>query len=96
MYLFSLNILHSINILITGLYGVLFANDEEAAFSNFLLWKSTGFIIAFILQTQVCIESKLYVLLGVLIAGMTGYFLIEISECRKKKIQCEASELLIK
>ena len=68
-----------------ALYGVLFANDEEAAFSNYRLWESTGFIIAFILQTQVCILTKLYVLLAVIIAGMCGYFIIEFNECGKKK-----------
>ena len=68
-----------------ALYGVLFANDEEAAFSNYRLWESTGFIIAFILQTQVCINVKLYVLLAVIIAGMLGYFIIEFNERKKKK-----------
>ena len=40
-------------IFFAALYGVLFENDEEAAFSNYRLWESAGFIIAFILQTQV-------------------------------------------
>ena len=35
---------------INALYGVLFANEEEAAFSNYRLWESLGFIIAFITQ----------------------------------------------
>ena len=65
---------------------MLFANDEEAAFSNYRLWESAGFILAFILQTQVCILSKLYVLIGVITAGMIGYFLIEISQRRTKKL----------
>merc|ERR1719192_2973123 len=62
---------------INALYGVLFANDEEAAFSNYRLWESAGFILAFILQTQVCIDVKLYVLLAVISAGMIGYAIIE-------------------
>jgi hypothetical protein len=64
----------------------LFANDEEAAYSNYRLWESAGFILAFILQTQVCIDVKLYVLLAVITAGMIGYFLIEINERKTKKI----------
>ena len=75
--------LHCFSLL--ALYGVLFANDEEAAFSNYRLWESAGYILAFILQTQVCIEAKLYVLLGIIILGMIGYFLIEISERSKKQ-----------
>ncbi len=35
---------------INSLYGVLFADCEEAAFSNYRLWESVGFIFQFILQ----------------------------------------------
>lgn len=70
---------------INALYGVLFANDEEAAFSNYRLWESVGFIIAYTLQNTICIEVKLYILLAIIITGMIGYFLIEIME-RKKNI----------
>ena len=68
-----------------ALYGVLFENDEEAAFSNYRLWESMGFIIAFVLQTQVCIEAKLYVLLAGITSGMIGYFAIEINQRRRKR-----------
>ena len=46
-------------IFFAALYGVLFENDEEAAFSNYRLWESAGFIIAFILQTQVS-DTKIF------------------------------------
>ncbi len=42
---------------IPALYGVLFESDEEAAFSNYRLWESLGFIFAYILQTQVTKDS---------------------------------------
>ena len=83
--MFPTKLVHSIYILITGLYGVLFENDEEAAFSNYVLWESVGFILVFILQTQVCIEVKLYIVSGVIVAAMAGYFLLEITEMRKKR-----------
>jgi hypothetical protein len=35
---------------ITSLYGVLFAKNEEAAFSNYKLWESTGYLFSFISQ----------------------------------------------
>ena len=35
---------------INALYGILFPSKEEAAFSNYRLWESIGFIIAFITQ----------------------------------------------
>ena len=68
-----------------ALYGVLFENDEEAAFSNYRLWESLGFILAFILQNIVCIYTKLWFVLIVLGVGMTGYLIIEANEWAKNK-----------
>ena len=31
----------------SALYGVLFPNKAEAAFSNYRLWESVGFVVAF-------------------------------------------------
>ena len=69
----------------TALYGVLFENDEEAAFSNYRLWESMGFIFSFILQNHVCIYIKLWLVLAVLFCGMIGYLMIEANEWAKKK-----------
>merc|ERR1719220_1282134 len=45
---------------IHALYGCLFANDEEAAFSNYRLWESMGFLFAFITNaTGVCVFPKI-------------------------------------
>ena len=66
----------------SSLYGLLFASNKEAAFSSYALWESIGYLAAFILQTQLCIESKLYILLTVLMSGMLGYFCIEVNERR--------------
>ena len=68
-----------------ALYGVLFESDEEAAFSNYRLWESLGFIFAYILQTQVCIYSKLWVIIAVLGTGIGGYMIIEVQEFLRKK-----------
>ena len=35
---------------INALYGVVFANSEEAAFSNYRLWESMGFLFSFLTQ----------------------------------------------
>ena len=68
-----------------SLYGVLFENNKEAAFSNYRLWESIGYLTAFILQTQLCIEIKLYLLLVMIGLGLMGYVCVEISERRIKK-----------
>lgn len=75
---------------INALYGVLFESDEEAAFSNYRLWESLGFIFAYILQTQVCIHAKTVVLIIVLLMGMGGYFTVEFMEFKKKKNNAQA------
>ena len=38
-----------------------------------------GFIIAYILQTQVCIHVKLWFLVFMLLLGILGYLLVEYS-----------------
>ena len=68
-------------------YGVLFADNKEAAFSSYRLMESIGYLIAFVLQTQLCIESKLNILLIVLSVGLIGYFCIELNERKRKKIE---------
>jgi len=66
---------------INALYGVLFASDEEAAFSNYRLWESMGFLVAFITQASgVCILPKLILTLCVLFVAMVGYLILEVME----------------
>ena len=72
-------------LIFSALYGVLFESDEEAAFSNYRLWESLGFIFAYVLQTQVCVFSKLWAVLIVLGCGMVGYLYIELQEWRKSR-----------
>ena len=68
-------------------YGVLFSENKEAAFSSYRLMESIGYLTAFVLQTQLCIEAKLYILLIVLSVGLLGYFCIELNERKLKKIE---------
>jgi len=72
-------------LLITAFYGVIFPAEEEAAFSNYRLWESVGFIIAYAYSTFICVDAKLYVLIGVLATGMAGYLIIELREHRQSK-----------
>jgi len=69
---------------INALYGVLFANDEEAAFSNYRLWESLGFLLAFITQALgVCVFPKLILAIVFLVVGMSGYAILEFSLKKK-------------
>lgn len=66
-----------------GLYGVLFRRNKEAAFSNFRLWESAGFVVAYAYSTHLCARMKLYVMMVVLLVGVVGYVIVEILHKRK-------------
>lgn len=70
--------------LIKAFYGVLFPQDEEPSFSNYRLWESLGFIMAYVFSNVLCVNVKLYILLGVISAGMMGYFIVEFLERKRK------------
>lgn len=65
---------------INALYGVIFPGKSEAAFSNYRLWESVGFIIAYACSTILCIHSKVIILLVFLVLGISGYYVIEVIE----------------
>ena len=73
----------------SALYGFLFTSNSEAAFANYRLWESLGFIIAFACQNFLCTNIKIYIALGFLVVGMWEYLQVEItfrqSESDKQK-----------
>ncbi|XP_047114462.1 UNC93-like protein [Schistocerca piceifrons] len=72
---------------VNGIYGTLFRRNKEAAFSNYRLWESAGFVVAYAYSTQLCARMKLYVMLAVLLVGVAGYVVVEILHKRKVKRQ---------
>lgn len=70
---------------INGLYGLLFRRNKEAAFSNYRLWESAGFVIAYAYATTLCARMKLYILICVLLLGVFGYIIVEIRYRRKQR-----------
>ncbi|GCC30293.1 hypothetical protein chiPu_0008741 [Chiloscyllium punctatum] len=63
-----------------ALYGVLFLSDKEAAFANYRLWESVGFVTAFAYANFLCIKVKLIILVIVLLLGMIMYGIVEYIE----------------
>ncbi|XP_061099894.1 protein unc-93 homolog A-like [Conger conger] len=63
-----------------ALYGVLFSQQKEAAFANYRMWESVGFVIAFAYSNFICLNTKLYVLIAVLILSMVLYGWVEWEE----------------
>lgn len=65
---------------ISALYGTLFPHHKEAAFANYRMWESLGFVIAFAYSTFICLSTKLYILIAVLLLAMLTYFWVEYNE----------------
>ncbi|XP_072512592.1 protein unc-93 homolog A [Salminus brasiliensis] len=63
-----------------ALYGTLFAHHKEAAFANYRMWESLGFVIAFAYSTFICLSTKLYILMAVLALTMVTYLWVEYNE----------------
>ena len=61
----------------SALYGVLFTENNEAAFSNYRLWESTGFALFYILIPRIRTRITLIILLIFLSVGISGYALVE-------------------
>ncbi|KAK2575984.1 hypothetical protein KPH14_007345 [Odynerus spinipes] len=62
---------------VNSLCGLLFPGREEAAYSNFRLWESTGSVITYIYSPYLCTYTKIYILMAILCVGMIGYAFIE-------------------
>ncbi|XP_050351198.1 UNC93-like protein isoform X2 [Nymphalis io] len=70
---------------VNALSGILFPGNEEAAYSNFRLWEATGSVLSYASAPYLCVRTRLYVLVGLLILGFSGYTTIELMEYRVKR-----------
>ncbi|XP_036406170.1 protein unc-93 homolog A [Megalops cyprinoides] len=75
-----------------ALYGVLFPNQKEAAFANYRMWESVGFVIAFAYSNFICLDTKLYILIAVLILSMVLYAWVEFEEHKNPTPGVEAKK----
>ena len=72
--------------MLPALYGVIFTQDLEAAFSNWYMWGSLGVITVFAYSSEICTSVQLYVAIGVMCVGMVGYFMVEFLHHKQIKI----------
>ncbi|XP_046559343.1 protein unc-93 homolog A-like [Haliotis rubra] len=59
------------------LFGVLFSHKQEAGFSSYRMFHATGCAIAFGYNYFLCVETKVYILAGVLALSLALYTIIE-------------------
>ena len=71
-------------IIVSATYGILFT-EHESAFSNYRLWESLGFVIAYVYTPRIRIRYAHIILLCVLTVCMICYGVIEFMEYRRKK-----------
>ncbi|XP_018566414.1 UNC93-like protein isoform X2 [Anoplophora glabripennis] len=69
---------------INSLSGILFPGKEEASYSNFRLWESTGSVITYVYSPYLCTNVKIYLLLGLLIIGALGYTGVEFKQYKSR------------
>ncbi|XP_038050547.1 protein unc-93 homolog A-like [Patiria miniata] len=74
---------------INALYGVLFPDKPEAAFSNYRLWESLGFTVSFAYSNFLCVWIKLAVLAGVLVFGIGFYYIVEMKACMRRQREAD-------
>ncbi|CAF1423537.1 unnamed protein product [Adineta steineri] len=76
----------------SALYGVIFTENNEAAFSNFRLWESAGFALFYIIMPRIRTRTTLIILLVFLTLGMTGYAIVECRSRRSEEKEKEKKE----
>ncbi|XP_056283607.1 protein unc-93 homolog A isoform X3 [Pseudoliparis swirei] len=77
-----------------ALYGILFPREKEAAFANYRMWESLGFVIAFAYSTFICLEYKLYIVLAVLLLSAITYPMVEYHEHKNPTLPIEEGSYL--
>lgn len=72
-------------VLFSAYYGVLFPGRQEAAFANFRLWESVGYIIAYLISPHFRTSTKTYILFVLMFIGTFCYFIVEYKEFKIRK-----------
>ncbi|KAL0882970.1 hypothetical protein ABMA27_016462 [Loxostege sticticalis] len=74
-------------------YGILFPGREEAAFANFRLWESVGYIIAYVISPYARTSQKTYLMFAMMLVGVAMYFTVEYRERRGKEVEITSKEV---
>ncbi|XP_053610149.1 UNC93-like protein [Plodia interpunctella] len=77
---------------VNAYYGILFPGREEAAYANFRLWESMGYIIAYIISPYFRTSDKIYLILATLIVGVIAYFIVEYRDRKTKKFEINVKD----
>ena len=65
------------------MYGNVFSDNSEAAFANYRMFESVGFILGYGYSGLLCVYVKIYILIALLVISVVGYLLVEMWLKRK-------------
>lgn len=69
-----------------ALYGILFKENSEAAFSNYRLWEALGAMVSFGYSSYLCASTKIIFMIAMLSLGMVNYLGVEYLNKNKIKV----------
>lgn len=64
--------------LVPALFGVVFRENIEVAYSNLNLWTYIGSMMVLGWSHFLCMDVKMYILFGMMVTGYVGYIILEI------------------
>ena len=70
---------------VAALYGTLVESETEASYANHKFGRSFGHALAYAYSFYLCISTKVYILIAVLLVTMTTYSTLELLLYHKKR-----------
>ena len=70
-----------------ALFGLLFADNQEAAFANYRMFQATGFALAFGYSQFLCVRTKVFIMAGLLLVALVFYSAVEFKMQQNKKLR---------
>ena len=67
----------------------MFADNSDAAFANYRMWESVGFLLGYSYSSFLCMNIKMVIILISLFIGMVGYVGVEIRVRRREALDKE-------
>ncbi|KAG8177899.1 hypothetical protein JTE90_024608 [Oedothorax gibbosus] len=65
-------------------YGILFKDNEEAAYGVLQLWQCVGSVLCLIYSSHICNDVKIYILSAFGLLGIIGFYIVELLHARER------------
>ncbi|XP_013382519.1 protein unc-93 homolog A isoform X3 [Lingula anatina] len=68
-----------------ALLGIHFSHNQRPAFANYHLWQGVGFTVSFAYGNLLCVATKIYICMTMLVLSLLLYYVVEIKTRLEKK-----------